>query len=87
MQMSPLLQGQPDAPPLSVRSFAGLLADRGLTAEEVEERRRVYGNKHILGDETAAWNAIACVGGRSGCSLVLRVKLFTAVARLGSSLA
>lgn len=38
---------------------AGLLADRGLTAEAVEERRRLYGNNDILGDETSGWGAIA----------------------------
>ena len=38
---------------------AGLLADRGLTAEDVEERRRLYGNNDILGDETSGWGAIA----------------------------
>jgi Ca2+-transporting ATPase len=40
--------------------IAGLLnADRGLTAGEVQERRRHYGSNDILGDSRAGWGAIA----------------------------
>ena len=40
--------------------IAGLLdADRGLTAEEVEERRRLYGSNDILGDRNSGWGNIA----------------------------
>jgi P-type Ca2+ transporter type 2C len=38
----------------------GLLdADRALTAEEVEERRRRYGSNDIIGDKQLGWGAIA----------------------------
>jgi Ca2+-transporting ATPase len=40
--------------------IAGLLdADRGLTTEEVEERRRQYGRNNILGDQRTGWSAVA----------------------------
>jgi Ca2+-transporting ATPase len=38
----------------------GLLeADRGLTTEEVEERRRRWGSNNILGDDQSGWGVIA----------------------------
>jgi Ca2+-transporting ATPase len=34
-------------------------ADRGLTADEVEQRRRLYGSNDILGDRRSGWGNIA----------------------------
>ena len=40
--------------------IAGLFAaDRGLTADEVEQRRRLYGSNDILGDRSSGWGNIA----------------------------
>ena len=40
--------------------IAGLLdANRGLTADEVEQRQRLYGSNDILGDRRSGWGDIA----------------------------
>ena len=40
--------------------IAGLLnADRGLTAQEVEQRRRLHGSNDILKDQSSGWGGIA----------------------------
>lgn len=40
--------------------IAGLLnADRGLTTQEVEQRRRLHGMNDILGDRRSGWGDIA----------------------------
>jgi Ca2+-transporting ATPase len=40
--------------------IAGLLdGDRGLTVQETEERRHLYGSNDILGDKSSGWGAIA----------------------------
>ena len=40
--------------------IAGLLdANRGLTADEVEQRQRLYGDNDILGDQRSGWGDIA----------------------------
>jgi hypothetical protein len=51
---------------------AGLLdADRGLTAEEAEERRR-YGSNDILGDRASGWGDIARETARDPRSVVAK---------------